>query len=161
MAWLKFHKHKTCGDKLQCLCKIVIKIFRRFDFSNCIIWFEFTAFGRVANSITQCGSAWDASCCCWLGGCGQLRLERYHAQDEQKIEDSFEFIPRARSVGFLFKRQFRFAARVAGSNRWTGFAALWDLCGNWQTNFNSMRFRTRGRLQQKCDNMLRKLCENL
>ena len=61
----------------------------------------------------------------------------------------------------VFKRPFRFAARIAGSNSWPRFAAFSDFYGHWSENFTSMPSRARRRLEQTWDDMLRKFCEHI
>ena len=62
---------------------------------------------------------------------------------------------------FFSKRQFRFAARIADSNSWPGFAAFSDPYEHWSKHFTSMPSRTRKRPEQTWENMLRKFCEHI
>ena len=66
---------RTCAGNWPCFVKTFIQVKnRRLDFSNCMTWFKFTAFGRIADYKNQCGAGSDASCRCWLVADGQLRL---------------------------------------------------------------------------------------
>lgn len=71
----------TCADKLP------------YYFSGCIVWFGFTAFGRITNPKNQCCAAPGAPCNRWLGGCGWQCVGECHAQNVHVVEGSFGNLP--------------------------------------------------------------------
>ena len=88
-------------------------------------------YSSVTISRNQCRAAPDASCNRWLGGCGWQWMRKDFAQNEQRENNFDNFV--------------RFAhGRIFHSNG----------------TFSSMPSRTRGRPQQRWDDMLRDFCEH-
>jgi hypothetical protein len=57
----------------------------------------------------------------------QFLLKKYGGRAEQQYEAPWlrQMPKKMHGAGFLFTRQFRFAERIAGSNSWPGFVAVY------------------------------------
>lgn len=161
VAWAKFHKHKHVLTNRHVSLKLRLRFFDTVI--SPAILFGLASLPLVASQLHRINIVQRRmlrSIVGWVALDGNdWRTVMRRMND--RLQAALELYPVCAWSDSLFKRQYRFAAHVAGSNSWPGFAALWEPCENWRENFHTIPSRARGRPQQRWDDMLRKFCENI
>ena len=149
IRWINCLKFKHVRTNRYETVSINVKINWRLPAANCSICFD-------SNGSRRCRIGCFVlllMMCLWT-----IRLQTRHARTPDWIIDSDLFPVRVWS-GYFFKREFRFAARIAVSNVWPGFAAMPGASDKSPDDFNLIPFRARD--NQRWDDMLRKFCNNI
>ena len=161
IAWGKFHTHKEILTNIHVSLKLRLKYFDAIISPAAL--FGLASLPLVASQIQRLNVVQRRmlrAVVGWVavdGNDWQGTMRRMNC----KVNFALEKFPVCTWSDSFFKRKFRFAAHVACSKNWCKFPALWDPSDDWQSNFTSCPGRTRGRPQQRWDDILNKFCEGI
>ena len=161
VAWAKFQKHKHILTNRHVSVKLRLKYFDAIISPT--VLFGLASLPLTASHFKRIDVVQRRMIRAIVGW---VAVDKFDWRDttrrmNSKVEAALKIFPVCSWLKSAFKRRFRFAAHVAGSNTWPGFATLWDPSENWRDNFYSMPFRARGRPQKRWDDILRQFCEHM